>query len=202
MGLNWAEGLKQAGAGMDTLGAAMQKTDELEYKNIRDKNLRRFQLEDQATKAAAATTEREFKTEQAEALKTSKDEESGIGKSERAGEYRTKEEEKREQKQKDDLEKIAARLSKEKGGAKTRAEYTSKKMEEMYEQYRDDQGIDLSTPPSEDDPASRMMPIEDARMWEKRFGLDWDRIYGGEKTPFSPDKEEEGVVNWGDMPDG
>ena len=200
MGLNWAEGLKQAGAGMDTLGAAMQKTDELEYKNIRDKNLRRFALEDQATKAAAATTEREFKTGQAEALKTSKDEESGIGESERAGEYRTKEEEKRKQKQDDELEKIAARISKEKGGAKTRSEYISQKMAEMYDQYHEDQGIDLSTPPSEDDPASRMMPMSDAKMWEGRYGSDWDRIYGGEKTPFSPDEEKE--VNWGDMPDG
>ncbi len=41
-GLNWAEGLKQTGAGLEGLGAAREKTLELEYRNARDANLNRF----------------------------------------------------------------------------------------------------------------------------------------------------------------
>jgi len=45
MGLNWAEGLKQVGVGLESVGAAREKTLELDYRNARDVNLNRFRQE-------------------------------------------------------------------------------------------------------------------------------------------------------------
>ena len=48
MGLNWSEGLLETSKGLKGLQAARERTLELDYRNRRDANLRRFTLEDQA----------------------------------------------------------------------------------------------------------------------------------------------------------
>lgn len=218
MGLNWAEGLKQAGAGMDTLGAAMEKTDELEYRNIRDKNLRRFQLEDQARTDKLTGEKREYEEGQQAEKDVRKDEELGISpETERGEAILTKEEKDRKDKQTDSLERIAANI-KARGvkSKETRSEYIQARMKEMYAKYIEDQGVDLSEQPEVNEDGtidSRMMPMFDRDMWIGRHGDDYDAFMSAgsesEETPepfAEPEKPREGdvdkegnVVNWEDL---
>jgi hypothetical protein len=172
MGLNWAEGLKETSKGLDKLGAAMEKTDELEYRNIRDKNLRRFQLEDQAHESAEAVKEREFKTSERKAGVTSGDEAKGIGESDRAVDYDTKITKDLEKKQ----EMAIARIQEQnKGRIKagkqplTKAQYIDRGMQEMKTLW--DAASDITSAKK----GNRMMPAFDADMFRARFANDYEK---------------------------
>lgn len=198
MGLNWGAGLTAFGKGLDGVRDAKEKTAELEYRNMRDQNLRRFQIEDREFKAGRE----DEKTAAAnlETLRKEGREDEGLGiitDTDRGKLIAEKEKADTEGKQAHELEKIYAR---NKGiGMKptqTREEYVQEKMKEMYEQYNEQQETDLTKPPTEASPESRMMPIETAKMWEARHGKDWDRFnakYPEKDTPFEevkPSQEE------------
>jgi len=215
--LNWAAGLENTSQGLDRLGLAMEKTDELEYRNIRDANLRRFQLEDQMHDDVRESKKWQREDDRNAVTDARADEDKGIvPETDRGKKILEREEEKRAQKQKDDLERIAANIkgryaSKVKPG-QTRAEYIQEKMKEMYDKYAEQQGIDLTQPATGDEEGnnvvSRMMPAADRDLWILRWGADYDAFSsaGGDKVPFAEededapqDDDQDAVVNWSDL---
>lgn len=190
-GFNWAEGLKQAGAGMDTLGAAMEKTDELEYRNIRDKNLRRFKLEDQTREDRLAGEKREYDESIQAEKDVREDEKLGISpETERGEKILSKQEKDRLQKQDDSLERIRANIRKSSASEGLSKEaYIDRGMEQMKKLW--DASIDITS--AED--ANRIMPAFERNMFRKSFAADWERLQEisgtGASTPFSPDEEKE-----------
>jgi hypothetical protein len=196
MGLNWSEGLNQLGAGMDRLGAVMQNTEEMDYKRMRDKNLRRFQVEDRDFEA-------EEKRKAAELKVTQTDEAVGIGDSERAESYRTQASEASEAKHAQELEKIYARnKGKAKAGAKglSRQAYIDREMTKMTDAYNAAVGD-----PTEVGETPRVMPKRLKDMYYRIFGQDYDNyIAQSAEEPFAPGnkteaKTENKVLNWDDM---
>jgi hypothetical protein len=173
MGLNWAAGLTGAGEGMDKLGAAIEKTDELEYRNIRDANLRRYQLEDQAHQSAEKVKEREFKTSERESGYVADDEAKGIGETPRAKKYATLREEDRKAKLADEITKIEkrnegylSRSSSAKG--MTKQTFISKALEDLRKEYRE---------------AGEDIPPEVFEQYMKSYSNQWEQfnaMTGGE----------------------
>ncbi len=201
MGLNWSEGLKEAGRGMDSLGAAMAKTDELEYRNIRDKNLRRFKLEDQEREDRLLGEKHKYEEGKQVDKDLREDETLGIvPESDRGADIIAKEEEDRAKKQADELEKIRARLSKSASGKElSKAAYIDRGMQEMKVLW--DASIDIRS----NKKGNRMMPAHEKDMYRNTFAADWEAMQNAAGVPFAPaeeEQEESKVVNWGDMPDG
>ena len=185
MGLNWGAGLTAFGKGLKGVQAAKEKTAELEYRNMRDQNLRRFELEDRAHKdtredaaTAAAVEETARKEERA-------DEEKGLGDTERANELRRIATEKEEKKHSQEMEKIAARLKGKKtdGSKLSREDYVAKEMQRYDDAYLEN--TDLSEPDAEGRPRRMKKGFRD--MLIKTIGQDYDAIYGkGTQVVGSP----------------
>lgn len=103
---NWAAAFKGLGQGMDDLRDAKEKTLELEYRNMRDNNLRRYQVEDRdiadTREDAQRLEDREWKNEDTTTAQENVDDIAGVSGTPRGDKYAEKD----RQKQDDWLERI------------------------------------------------------------------------------------------------
>ena len=192
MGLNWGAGLTAFGKGLEGVQAAKEKTAELEYRNMRDQNLRRFDLEDREYKAGredAATAAAAIETARTEAR-----EDEGLGivpESERGSAIIEKQKGDAESKHSQEMEKIYAR-NKGKGAkgaqGKTREEYIAEEMDKYNKAWTEN--VDMTKP--NEDGTPRRMSKRDRDWLISTIGQDYDAIYGkGTQVVGSPVAAEE-----------
>lgn len=188
MGLNWSEGLLETSKGLKGLQAARERTLELDYRNRRDANLRRFTLEDQA-RDDRLLGEKHTYDEGIDARKLLEtDEAKGLGDTERATIHQEQKDKDRKEKQEDHLQRIYAENA-GKIAAKyrdlTKRQYVDRGMRDLEKVWT--AAIDITKQGK-----NRMMPQFEKSMWRKALGVDWEKMQEiSGSNPFSPERDKE-----------